>query len=446
MQLVKSFLSISGETRSIAKHIGLSSLYKGGSILIAFLLVPLSISYLGNEKYGLWLTIYSFIGWFNFFDFGIGHGLRNKLTEAWATKNINLAKTYISTAYFSIVLVITIMIILFVVLFPFIPWENIFKSDDTSIRKIILIAYIIFITNLVLSLVSVVFLADQKSSLPGLIQFIGQIIVLVCIYLAMNLKSESLLLYVGIVMASQSLVFLLATIIAFSGKYTSVRPDIKFFDKNNLRDLIHVGGSFFFIQIAGTLLFTTDNFIINYYFGAKDVTVYNIAFKYFMIPIVAINIIASPYWSAFTDAHFKNNDKWIKKSLFTLMKIATAAVFFTIVMIFFADKFYLFWVGTSVSVPRLLTLLIGINTILLILLEPLIMLINGIGKLKIQLYTALISAFINIPLSIFLSVHLNYGISGVVLSSLICTVGGVLIYPIQVKKILNKTASGIWNS
>ena len=92
MRLAKRFLTTSRETRSIAKHIGLSSIYKGGSILIAFLLVPLSISYLGNEKYGLWLTIYSFIGWFNFFDFGIGHGLRNKLTEAWATKNINLAK------------------------------------------------------------------------------------------------------------------------------------------------------------------------------------------------------------------------------------------------------------------------------------------------------------------------------------------------------------------
>lgn len=446
MRLLKKYISASTETRSIAKHIGLSSLYKGGSIVIAFLLVPLSISYLGNEKYGLWLTIYSFIGWFNFFDFGIGHGLRNKLTEAWANKNIKLAKTYISTAYFSIIAIITIMILLFVAVFPFIPWEDIFKVNNASIRKIILIAYIIFTTNLVLTLISVVLLADQKSSLPGLIQFTGQLIALFCIYLALQLNTGSLLLYAGIVMASQSLVFLLATIITFTGKYAIVKPDLKFFDKHNLRDLFHLGGSFFFIQIAGTLLFTTDNFLINYYFGAEDVTIYNIAFKYFMMPIVAINIIASPYWSAFTDAHFKNNGKWIKKSLSSLMKISSVTVFFVIVMIIFADNFYFFWVGNSVIVPRSVTLLIGINTALLVLLEPLIMLINGIGKLKIQLYTALISAFINIPLSIFLSVHLNFGISGIILASLISTLGGIVIYPIQVRKILNKTCSGIWNS
>lgn len=414
-------------------------------MLIAFLIVPLSISYLGNQKYGLWLTVYSFIGWFNFFDFGIGHGLRNKLTEAWAHKNAIEAKKHVSTAYFSLLFIICGAIFIFLLIFPLIPWESIFKVDDFDIRRIIFLIYIIFISNLLLSQISVVFLADQKSSVPGLIQLIGQLITLLSIYFVLSSNANSLLLYAGIIMGSQSIVFLIATVIAFAGKYRNVTPNIKYFDKNNFKELFQISGNFLIIQVAGTFLFTTDNFIINYYFGAEEVTIFNVAYKYFMVPIVVIYIISTPYWSGFTDAFYRKKFDWIKKSLSNLLKISLAAVFFTIVMIIFADQFYAIWVGELLVIPFLLTLLIGINTIFRVMLEPLIMLINGVGKLKIQMYTALFSSLMNIPLSIFLSVYLELGIPGVVLASLISTLIGIIIYPIQAIKILNNTANGFWN-
>lgn len=413
-------------------------------MLIAFLIVPLSISYLGNHKYGLWLTIYSFIGWFNFFDFGIGHGLRNKLTEAWADKNSLRAKKHVSTAYFSLLLIICVVIFVFILMFPLIPWERIFKVNDVDIRQIIFLIYIIFISNLLLSQINVIFLADQKSSLPGLLQLIGQLITLLSIYIVLNLNTTSLFIYAGIIMGSQSVIFLIATVIAFKGKYKMISPSIKYFDKNNFYELFQIGGSFLVIQVAGTLLFTTDNFLINYFFGAEEVTTFNIAYKYFMIPVVAIYIISTPYWSGFTDAYYRKKFDWIKKSLSSLLKISLLVVFFTVIMIVFSEEFFALWVGKMIVVPFILTILVGINTILKVMLEPLIMLINGVGKLRIQMYAALLSSIMNIPLSIFLSVHLKLGVSGVVLASLVSTLIGVIIYPIQVRKILNKSAKGIW--
>lgn len=409
-------------------------------------MVPLSIEYLGNEKYGLWLTIFSFIGWFNFFDFGIGHGLRNRLTEAWAMKKVDLAKTYVSTAYFSIMIVIVMFLIILSICFPLISWESIFKTEVDSIRRVVFIAYLLFFSNMLLSLVNVIFLADQRSSFPGLIQFISQLITLFGIYVLLSFNNGSIFYYAIMVMGSQSLIFLIATFIALKYRYPDVRPELKYFDKKTLKDLFEVSGRFFFIQIAGSLLFATDNFIINYYLGAEKVTIYNVAFKYFMLPIVVVNIIAGPYWSAFTDAYAKEKEDWIKSSLKNLLRISAMASVLTILMILFADIFYSMWVGDSVSVPFRVSLLIGINTIIMIMIEPLFMLINGTGKLRIQMYTTLISAFVNIPLSIFLGNTLNLGVSGVVLSSLICSLIGVLVYPLQVKRLLNKSATGIWNS
>lgn len=53
-------------TQNILKHIGWSFIFKIGSIIANFLLVPLTINYLDTENYGIWLTLTSFISWFSF--------------------------------------------------------------------------------------------------------------------------------------------------------------------------------------------------------------------------------------------------------------------------------------------------------------------------------------------------------------------------------------------
>lgn len=92
----------SDRTRNIVKHIGWSFLFKGGGVIVNFMLVPLIINYLDTENYGVWLTLSSFISWFSFFDIGLGNGLRNKFAEAKAQGNYENAQAFVSTAYFTI--------------------------------------------------------------------------------------------------------------------------------------------------------------------------------------------------------------------------------------------------------------------------------------------------------------------------------------------------------
>jgi O-antigen/teichoic acid export membrane protein len=86
-------------TAKANKNIIYSFLIKGLSIGCQFALVPLTLHYLDKERYGIWLTMSSMIAFFSFFDVGIGNGLRNKLSEALANGDTNLAKVYISTSY-----------------------------------------------------------------------------------------------------------------------------------------------------------------------------------------------------------------------------------------------------------------------------------------------------------------------------------------------------------
>jgi len=445
--MFNKFIPTSDKTLVILKQIAKSSIYKVCSIALTFFLVPLSIAYLGSEKYGLWLTIFSFIGWFSFFDFGIGNGLRNKLTVALSSNDIPLAKAYVSTAYFSMVFIICSLIAIFIIPFYLIPWESIFNytNNDESINQLLAIIYLVFSLNLILRMITTIYYADQKSSVSGLIQMTGQIIIFISIYIAMKFSSSSLILYGSIVIGSQMLVLIIASFVSFFGKYSHIRPSIKAFEKKYLKDILSLGGKFFLIQIVAILVFSTDNFIINYYLGAEQVTIYNIAFKYFMFVTMAMTIILEPYWSAFTSATAKNDNAWIKKSIRNLLKISIFASLVVIIMIFIADEAYLRWVGEDIKVPFLLTILIGINTIIQVFMQPIIMYINGVGKLKLQMYNGIFAAVLNIPLSILLAVKYDLGVSGVILATILVRLSGLFIYPIQVYKLINNKSSGIWN-
>ena len=48
------------------------------------------------------------------------------------------------------------------------------------------------------------------------------------------------------------------------------------------------------------------------------------------------------------------------------------------------------------------------------LLQIFSMFLNGIGKIKIQIYVAIFIALINIPLSVFLAKYLGFGLAGII--------------------------------
>src|SRR5436190_24204717 len=55
---------------------------RGIQILTSIVTVPLTLHYLGLERYGMWMTISSTIAMFTFADLGIGNGLLNAIADA----------------------------------------------------------------------------------------------------------------------------------------------------------------------------------------------------------------------------------------------------------------------------------------------------------------------------------------------------------------------------
>jgi O-antigen/teichoic acid export membrane protein len=209
--------------------------------------------------------------------------------------------------------------------------------------------------------------------------------------------------------------------------------------------LLHLGFRFFIIQISSLIVFATHNLIITQLFSPADVTVYNIAFKYFSIPMLVFGVILSPFWSAYTEAFVKRDFGWIRKVNRRLVQLWILFVVGLLFMLTGANFFYKIWVGTEIQIPSILSVLMTIFTIISMWNNIYAYFLNGVGKIQLQLYNAIVVGILNIPLSILFAKHLNIGVAGVILATIVCLTPSAIWSPRQFHKIVNQTAKGIWN-
>ena len=437
-----------GHKRSvrIKKHIIASMFLKGVSILISFALVPLSLDYLNPTTYGIWITLSSIFAWFSFFDIGLGHGLRNKFAEALAKDNKELAKTYVSTTYATLFLIIGTVYLLFLFINPFLDWTKILNTSPEFIGELsalVIVVFSFFCLRFILNLIGKILLADQRPAVNNSFGPVGNLISLIVIYILTRTTSGSIL-YLGIVMSFVPVFILfIATLYLFTTKYKEYRPRLKYVNFSYFYNLAGLGVQFFIIQIAGIVVFTSSNIIISHLFGPMEVTPYNIAYKYFSIITMLFAILITPVWSAVTEAYVKNEYGWIKSVLRKLNFIWLISIILVILMIVFSGEFYLFWIGDKVFVPFATSVSMGVFIILFSFNSIYSNIINGIGRLRLQVIIASCE-LLTFPIAAIL-LGTGYGVTGIITARILITAPGSLLMYKQVRKLVSGQARGIFN-
>jgi O-antigen/teichoic acid export membrane protein len=446
--MLSKLTTSSARSKNIFRHIGWSFLFKLGSVVSNFMMVPLAISYLGSEDYGVWLTLSSVFTWFVLFDIGLGNGLRNKFSEAKALGKDQDAQAFVSTAYYVLGGIGCLLVLSALLLNSLLDWTAIFNtspgmSGELSILLPVMFSF--FAIQLVAKLIVSIYQADQHHSIQDKVQFFGQALSLTAVWLLTRADGDSLLLFGSLYTALPLLMLLSLNVFSFRGRYEKYRPKIALCKKVYLNDIAGLGIKFFIIQIAAVVLFSTDNFIITHLFGPAEVVPYNIAFKYFSIVTIGYGVLVAPFWSSFTEAYAKDDMEWVKRSVSTIQKIWMLIPIWLFCMILASDWFYEKWIGDAVKVPLMLSLgmalFAAITTFKLIYVN----FINGVGKIRLQMVTATMTIILNIPLSIYLAKSLSLGVTGVILATCICSSFGAILMPMQYRKIITNTAEGIWN-
>jgi len=428
----------------IKRNILLIAIGRISTILISFAIIRASFDFINNPAiYGLWLTILSTVSWISSFDLGIGNGLRNKLAESIAKNDFSRGRLYVSTCYILIFAVTSSFVLFFFSTSHFLPWQIIFPGttippEDLGFLMLIIFSFAFF--RFFFSLINSIAYAFQDSFIPSHIEACSSGLFLLGIMICENLDISRNIFGLAYLRSFSSLsVLIVFSLALFASKYRKVQPSARNFSPPLIKDTLSLGFRFFILQCCALIIFTTDNMIVLHTTGPEDVVSYHLTQKLFSVFSIAASIVLTPIWSAFTEAFTNNNLIWMKKTIKALLKLFFISTIAILLFSVFSSKFILFWIGSSVVPSNSLTLLVAASTILLIWNSIFSSMVNGIGKINIQLFTGLFGAVINIPISVFFASSLNLGCSGVVLGTIVSMgLSGILV-PVQVFMMLGKS-------
>lgn len=435
--------SISSQrTKKAKKNIIVSLLLKGASMVISFVLIPMTIGYLSTYEYGVWLTLSSLLHWIDFMDIGLGNGLRNKLSESLAANNIQLSKSYVSTAFFALAVIITVFYVLFVVLCSFVDWYsllNVAPGKVENLKAIVLIVTGMMCLNFVLKNITYVYFAKQVALINNLVIFAGQLFSFISIWILIQTAEGALWKVASIYSSAPVIILLLLYPYTFWVKYKELNPSLFFFKKKYLKDLLGLGVSFFFLKIGGLLIFTSSNFIISKVLAPDAVTPYSICQKYYSIITMIFTIIVTPMWSASTEAYVRDDMKWLRNAARKMFYVCLLLLLITSIMTVFNQFAYKIWLKDAVLVPMSINIIFAIYVTIVNVSTCYSHFLFGMGKLRLQIYSTVFSGILFIAIAPYLTQM--WGISGAAISLCIANLPAMVLNPIQFFFVTDKSSS-----
>jgi len=391
------------------------------AIVVGILVVPLTVRYLGSERYGVWVTISASLALLGFVDFGLEDSLTNALGRAYGRDEREMAQRYVSSAFYSLA---AIALALLAVGWLFVPRLTTFlfsHSESGRLHAEILpamaIAYAFFALRFPLLVTNRVLAAYQENVIANLWSITGSIANLSAILAVIYFRGGLPWLVLG----SSGLGFLtsVACAIWLFGRHRPwLRPSLRAVESTVLKPLFSSGWKFFIIGVGWMINSESDTVIISHYLGASSVTPFNITLQLFTVTMVVQTLVMPSLWPAYTEAYARNDFVWMRQAFRTnvrLSLISTGAV--ALIFIVFGQQLIRVWAGEAAVPPFALLIWMGIWNVMLAQLHAFGCLLNAIERLRVRIVCGVSTAVLNIALSIFL-VH-RFGIVGVTVATVI---------------------------
>jgi O-antigen/teichoic acid export membrane protein len=408
-------------SRSIVRGTAAALVARGIGSLTGIITVPLTVRYLGAERYGAWMTISSVLVFLGFSDFGLASSLTNALGKAFGEGDRESARRHVTTTLVALSLVAVLLVVAGIsfaaslarVMFP--------NVDDTLLRgeivPALIVALSIFALNFPLLITNRVLAAYQENATANIWIVGSSVANLIGILIVILFRGGLPALLLGSA-GSGLLVNTISSIWLYGWHKPWLAPTRSAADLQFARELFSTSWKFFIANVAWIVNSQIDNLIIAHYLGPKQVTPYSVTFRLFAYATLIQGLAVQSIWPAFTEALARKDFDWIKgiyrKNLKISLLIAICAL---TVLTAFGESIIRVWAGPAAVPPFATIVWMAVwNLILGYLLVPsaLLQATNRVTGLTVY---GSITAVLNLTLSILFVQA--YGISGVIAATVI---------------------------
>lgn len=407
--------------RRVALSALASAFAQGINMLTVLISVPLTLNYLGAERYGLWITVSSLIAILGFADLGMGNGLLNAVAEANGRGDRESAQAYVSSAYYMLTGMVLLLGTAWIVIYPKISWAWLFNvQTPTAVAEAgptVSVLIFCLLVNLPNGLVQKIYNGYQEGYVNGLWRAGGSLLGLGCVLLGIYYQVG--LPWLVLAMAgSPILASFLSAILLFGFQRPWLQPRWRMIVRSASVRIFKNGLLFFILQLAVAIGFQSDNLVIARYLGASQVSQYAVPMKLFMLIPSMLNFGLTPLWPAYGEAIARRDATWVRKTFQqSLLLSFGASLLPSLFLVIFGGKIIELWVGPEIQPGLVLLVGIGVWVVLLGLAGPISMLLNGANVIGFQVICAILMAVGNLSFSIYLVQRI--GVPGPVYGSLI---------------------------
>lgn len=383
--------------------------------------IPLTVHYLGPERYGMWATISSFFIMFAFADFGMGHGMMNVVADFNGRDDRERIRAAVSSGYLVLSMIAAVFSLGFAAAYPFVSWFEIFsvKSEIARLEAgpALAVAALCVALEMPLGVVARVQMGLQQFYAAALWRCLASVLGLVGVLIVIWLEGGLPWLVLAF-LGGPVLVSALNSVAFFKASEPDLAPKLRYVSRSMLARIAGIGILFFGIQIAIAVGGTSDNIIIAQRLGAEAVTQYAVPEKLFGFIGVAINMILFPLWPAYGEAIARGDRAWVGDTLLRSFwaGVVTAAVLSSILVIF-GNYLIKLWIGPTVEPPFMLLLGLGLWRVMDSGGNAVSMLLNGANAIRFVSIVGIVTAALAIALKVALIG--NFGISGVIWATIV---------------------------
>lgn len=437
MNLIRPFDTSTerGRSRERYRRVALTGITsvaaKGCAVLTALVSVPLTVHYLGAERYGMWMTMSSVIALLGFADLGIGNGLLNAVSRAHGRDDAESAGQYMSSAFFMLSGVAVLFASVFAALYPLVPWAGLFNvTSGLAVREAgpaMAVYCACFAIGIPFASIQKMQMAYQEGFTTNFWTGIGSLLGLGGVLLVIQFRGG--LPWLVLAMGGAPVA---AMLLNWATQLARVRgpmfPRWSRFDWSASRRLASAGFLFFGVQLATVIAFSADNLIAARILGPSAVARYSVAQRLFMLSPAVLGFWLIPLWPAYREAMARGDAAWARRTLFrSTLSSATLAAAAGVVLILFSRWIFTRWIGAQFVPPLALSSGLAVWALLTTIGSAISMYLNGSNAIRVQFVAGSVMAACSVGLKVLLC-----GTSG--LPGLIW--GGVIAYAVCTLPVL----------
>jgi len=388
-------------------------------IALSFVTVPIGLHHFGATRYGLWKAVSSVAGYLGLLNLGLGSSLMNRMAEARGKNHgQDLGSEFSSILLPFIPFAVSIGMLLTGILYFFPVAETLINaSPDLQYEAKCLLTIVIWwsMSGLVFQIVRSAQQSFQEDYIGCAWDALGNALGFLCLLVVVAF--DGAITHWILATVSVNLAVGIANSKHFVISHPESRPSFNQIVWDRFSNIFRTGSLFLAMNLGTMLILFTDNLVIVHALGPADVVPYAAAFQIVLTTLNLIHPISASFWSAYTEAHAREDWMWIDKTYkrATLLSCCWAAYAGVMCALWLPDLITL-WLGDAIHLPHAIAVTLGAFIPINIWYTSASILLNGIGVIKKQIPVVWAEGFSNLALSLLLVK--KYGLLGVAIGTL----------------------------